>query len=146
MPFGLTVTPLWLNPPCLHLLSMACFWTYESPANRVDTRDYRIYDRILLKLDLRSRCCPRQDPTRIYQKSQLFADCQENCVLANFSGFLEALCYKGFVEIDFWGTSRVDRKHQKEQLLEHPAARSHRRRVRSHFGMLGSPVGIYLDT
>jgi len=73
----------------------------HSPANRVDTRDYRIYDRILLKLDLRSRCCPRQDPTRIYQKSQLFADCRENCVFANPSGFLEALCYKGFVEIDF---------------------------------------------
>ena len=38
------------------------------------------------------------------------------------------------------------KKHQKDELLEDPAARSHRRRVRSHFGMLGSPVGIYLDT
>jgi len=61
MPLGLTVTPLWLNPPWLHLLSMACFCTDESPANRVDTRDYRIHDRILLSINLQTETLRRRD-------------------------------------------------------------------------------------
>ena len=38
------------------------------------------------------------------------------------------------------------KKHQKDELLEDPAARSHQFSGRSHFRMLGSPDGICLDT
>lgn len=38
------------------------------------------------------------------------------------------------------------KKHQKDELLEDPAARSHQFSGRSHFGLLGSPDGICSDT
>jgi hypothetical protein len=46
-------------------------------------------------------------------------------IFHQFSGFLKALCYKGFTEHVFRKLLSQHKKHQKEQLLKDPAARSH---------------------
>jgi hypothetical protein len=94
----------------------------HSPANRVATRDYG-------RIRRRKKTNPVGNvgagPDAHFCKKDNFLRVLENTDFSLILWFLKALFHKGFTEQVFRKLLSQHKKHQKEQLLKDPAARSH---------------------